>query len=138
MTKNVWVRVCGIQYDSDGGGNTSSITCAGTLERRENGWRITYEETDGGARVQTELFLMPARAALRRTGAVESRMLFGLNERRSAYYALPFGRLPLETELTALCAQLDDDGGTLELHYRLLAQGELLSRNRLTLDISPR
>lgn len=139
MTKKVLIRVCGVQRDPDGGESTSSLACLGTLERREGGWHIAYEEADGDARVQTELRVTAERAALTRTGAAESRMLFVRGERRSAFYALPFGRLPLETELTELSVRLNDDGGTVELHYHLYAKGGgLLGHNRLTLDISPR
>lgn len=138
MVRNVSILVRGTQRAEGGEESVSALRCDGTLERRGDGWRIVYEERTEDGVVNAELLLLPRRAALTRTGAARSRMLFGLGERRSASYALPFGRLPLETELVDYTVQLDERGGCAALDYRLFSQGAELSRNRLTLELTPR
>ena len=139
MRKPVLVCVCGEQRCPGAEAETVELRCKGLLERREGLWRLLYEESGpAGDRVRAELICGGARVSLTRRGAVRSEMTFAAGETSSAFYELSAGSLTMTVETDAVAAELDGDGGTLDLRYRLTAGGETMSEHRLLFRIVPR
>ena len=139
MRKPVLVCVCGEQRCPGAETETTELRCKGLLECRAGLWRLLYEEdAPAGVRVRAELSFDGARVSLTRRGAVCSEMTFAAGETSCAFYELSAGSLTLTVETDAVAAELDGDGGTLDLRYRLTAGGETVSVHRLLFRIVPR
>ena len=108
MRKPVLVCVCGEQRCPGAETETTELRCKGLLECRAGLWRLLYEED------------APA------------------GETSCAFYELSTGSLTLTVETDAVAAELDGDGGTLELRYRLTGGEETVSVHRLLFRIVPR
>lgn len=139
MRKPVLVCVCGEQRCPGAETETTELRCKGLLECRAGLWRLLYEEdAPAGERVRAELSFDGARVSLTRRGAVCSEMTFAAGETSCAFYELSAGSLTMTVETDAVAAELDGDGGTLDLRYRLTAGGETVSVHRLLFRIVPR
>ena len=139
MRKPVLVCVCGEQCCPGAEAETAELCCKGLLERREGLWRLLYEENaQTGERTRAELSFDGTHVSLTRRGAVRSEMHFAAGETSRAFYELPVGSLTMTVETDAVAAELDGDGGTLELRYRLTARGETVSKHRLLFRVVPR
>ena len=93
----------------------------GTLEFRDGGWDISYEESEltGLAGVTTTFRVEPDKVILNRTGRLRSQMIFELNVRHDSLYQMEFG-----TMLMTVCAQsiffdITPEGGMIDLAYTL-------------------
>ena len=139
MRKPVLVCACGEQRCPGAETETTELRCKGLLECRAGLWRLLYEEdAPAGERVRAELSFDGARVSLTRRGAVCSEMTFAAGETSCAFYELSAGSLTMTVETDAVAAELDGDGGTLDLRYRLTAGGETVSVHRLLFRIVPR
>ena len=93
----------------------------GTLEFRDGGWDISYEESEltGLAGVTTTFRVEPDKVILNRTGRLRSQMIFELNVRHDSLYQMEFG-----TMLMTVCAQsiffdITPEGGMIDLVYTI-------------------
>ena len=93
-------------------------TMEGTLERLEDAWRITYEETgEGMTGVISSIFLCSDGVMLERTGAIRSTMVFRAGEQTAFTYGLDVGTMALETRTQRLSWEIMPSGGRLDMKY---------------------
>ncbi|MBR3560644.1 MAG: DUF1934 domain-containing protein [Oscillospiraceae bacterium] len=106
-------------------GKDAAFVVRGTWERTAEGWRLAYDEPDASemGAVRTELSLTDAGATLTRTGAVRSAFRFAEGAPHSSVYETRYGSFPAEVETHALRAKLGEDGGLIEIRYRLTIGG---------------
>ena len=78
MEKNVMISVRGEQYFDGVDPDETVLLTEGSLEKTEEGWRITYEESEltGMTGTVTTFDIVGAKVILSRRGTVNSQMVF--------------------------------------------------------------
>ena len=93
----------------------------GTMEFRDGGWDISYEESDltGLAGVTTTFRVEPGKVTLRRTGKLRSEMIFQQGVRHESLYQLEFGALLMAVTAKQVFFDIVSDGGVIDLVYSI-------------------
>jgi len=97
------------------------LTTEGTMELRNGGWDISYEESSltGLEGVTTTFRVEPDKVVLTRTGALKSQMVFRQGVPHDSLYQMPFGALMLTVTATTLFYDIVPDGGVIDLSYNI-------------------
>lgn len=98
-----------------------TLTTEGTMEFRDGGWDISYEESEltGLAGVTTTFRVEPGKITLNRTGKLASTMVFQEGVSHDSLYRLEFGALMLTVKATRVYYDIVPDGGTIDLVYNI-------------------
>ena len=97
------------------------LTTDGTLEKKESGWEVCYEESalTGMEGVHTSFLLEDSRVTLTRTGKLCSQMVFQEGVSHDSLYQMEFGALMITVCATSISWDLSEQGGTVDLKYRI-------------------
>ena len=119
MKQPVLLHIRGSQKYENQEPEIIELTAVGTLEAREGGWVISYEESEltGLAGVTSAFQVEPGKVTLSRTGALNSQMVFQEGLVHDSLYELPFGALMLSVNATHVSFDIAENGGTIDLHY---------------------
>ena len=119
MKKEVSLAIRGSQRYQDQDPEVIELMTDGTMEFRNGGWDISYEETEltGMAGVTTTFRVEPGKVTLDRKGALKSRMVFQENVVHDSLYQMPFGALMLSVKATRVFFDIVPDGGVIDLSY---------------------
>ena len=125
------------ESSGDAGPDAMELTTRGTLEKTDGGLLLRYEESKltGMENTRTELLLTPARVVLRRSGGVNTQMVFEQGLPHTSLYELAFGTLTVEIYTEALRVKMGENGGLLDIRYRVALNQADTSRNRLKLCV---
>ena len=95
MKRDVVLSIQGRQHYGDQEPETIELVTEGTMEFRDGGWDITYEESEltGLAGVVTTFRVEPGKVMLNREGALNSRMLFQEGVAHDSLYQMEYGTL---------------------------------------------
>lgn len=95
------------------------LVTEGTMDFRDGGWDICYEESDltGLAGVTTTFRIEPGQVTLRRTGKLRSEMIFREGVPHESLYQMDFGALLIVVCAQQIEAKLGDKGGNVDLVY---------------------
>ena len=93
----------------------------GTLEQKESGWEVCYDESalTGMEGVHTAFLLEGNRVTLTRTGKLQSHMVFQEGIPHDSLYQMEFGALMITVCATSISWSLTEQGGTVDLKYRI-------------------
>ena len=93
----------------------------GSLKKLPSGWELSYEESalTGLEGVQTTFLLEDGCVTLTRTGKLNSQMVFREGIPHDSLYQMEFGALMISVCATAIGWQLSDEGGTVDLKYKI-------------------
>lgn len=96
----------------------------GTMEFRDGGWDITYEESEltGLAGVTTTFRVEPGKVSLIRTGGLSSTMIFQEGISHDSLYQMDFGTLMITVKATRLFYDIVEDGGCIDLVYHIVIE----------------
>ena len=121
MKQNVVLAIRGRQSYEDQEPDIIELTTDGTMEFRDGGWDISYEETalTGLEGVTTLFRVEPDKVILTRTGKLRSEMVFQKGVVHESLYQMDFGAM-----MIAVCAQflyfdITPDGGMVDLVYSI-------------------
>ena len=119
MTRKVMLSVCGKQAYMDQEPDKIELVTEGTMELRDGGWDICYEESDltGLGGVTTTFRVEPGKVTLRHTGNLVSEMVFQQGLSHESLYQMPFGALLLRVTSKLVFFDIVEDGGTIDLSY---------------------
>ena len=97
------------------------LTTEGTMEFRDGGWDIRYEESDltGMQGVTTTFRVEPNRVVLTRTGKLDSQMVFELGVPHDSLYRMEFGALLMTVKATHMFYDILPEGGSIDLSYTI-------------------
>ena len=140
MKKEVLLSIRGRQAYQDQEPDVIELVTEGTLEYRNGGWDIQYEESEltGLAGVTTTFRVEPDRVILNRTGKLRSEMVFREGENHDSLYQMEFGALMITVCAKRIFVQLDDNGGMIDLVYSIDIEKSTAGTVDYHLDISPR
>ncbi len=96
----------------------------GTMEYRNGGWDITYEESEltGLAGVTTTFRVEPEKVTLIRAGKLSSTMVFQEGYNHDSLYRMEFGTLMISVRATRVYFDIVPDGGTIDLVYNIVIE----------------
>ena len=137
MKQNVVLAIRGRQNYEDQEPDVIELTTDGTMEFRDGGWDISYEETalTGMEGVTTVFRVEPDKVILTRTGKLRSQMIFQKDMIHESLYQMDFGTL-----MVAVCAQflyfdITPEGGMIDLVYRIEIENSACGTVDYHLDI---
>ena len=119
MKKIVSLAIRGSQRYQDQEPEVIELMTEGTMEFRNGGWDISYEESEltGLAGVTTTFRVEPDKVTLTRKGSLSSTMVFQQNVVHESLYQMPFGALMLSVKATRVFFDIVPDGGVIDLSY---------------------
>lgn len=119
MKHSVVLAIQGKQRYEDQEPEVIELGTEGTMEFRDNGWDISYEESalTGLEGVTTTFRVEKDQITLTRTGKLNSQMIFRLGERHESLYQMEFGTLMLTVEAKFMYFDILPEGGSIDLTY---------------------
>ena len=119
MKREVTLAIQGRQTYQDQEPEIIELLTDGTMEFRNGGWDISYEESEltGLAGVTTTFRVEPDKVTLTRKGSLSSTMVFQQNVVHESLYQMPFGALMLSVKATRVFFDIVPDGGVIDLSY---------------------
>ncbi len=84
---------------------------------------ITYTEEAEGKRILSEIKYSASAVTVCRTGAIESRLVFTEGEAHASLYKIPPYTFDAEVRTRRIREALNENGGSLELHYNMKIGG---------------
>ncbi len=137
MKKQVALSIQSIQHYADQEPDEIELVTEGTLELRDGGWEICYEETDltGMAGVTTTFRLEPGQVILRRTGKLRSEMVFREGMIHESLYQMELGVLMLTVCAKQIEADITENGGTVDMVYSVAVENNEAGIVEYHLDI---
>lgn len=140
MKKEVILSIRGRQAYQDQDPDVIELVTEGTLEYRNGGWDIQYEESDltGLTGVTTTFRVEPDKVILNRTGKLHSEMIFREGQSHNSLYQMEFGALMITVCATRIFVQLDDNGGMIDLVYSIDIEQSSAGTVDYHLEITPR
>lgn len=124
MIRPVVLSIQGRQRYADQEPELIELVTEGTMEFRDGGWDVTYEESalTGLEGVTTTFRVTPGRVELNRTGALHSQMVFQEGVSHDSLYNMPFGAVMLTVKATSVFFDLVPDGGQIDLSYEIVIE----------------
>ena len=121
MKKAVMLSIRGRQSYDGHEPEVIELVTDGTMEFRNGGWDISYEETEltGLEGVTTVFRVEPGKVTLSRTGRLNSQMVFQQGVAHESLYQMEFGALMLTVLATSVYYDIVPDGGVIDLVYNI-------------------
>ena len=121
MKQAVTLSIEGRQTYQDQEPEIIELVTEGTMEFRNGGWDISYEESEltGLEGVTTTFWVEPDKVTLTRRGALNSTMIFQKDVVHESLYQMPFGALMLSVKATYVFFDIVSDGGVIDLSYNI-------------------
>ena len=119
MKRNAVLSIRGRQTYADQEPEVIELVTEGTMEFRNGGWDISYEESalTGLEGVTTTFRVEPDQITLTRTGKLNSQMIFRQGESHDSLYQMEFGTLMLTVEAKFMYFDILPEGGSIDLTY---------------------
>ena len=115
------------------------LVTEGTMEIQKQVWEIAYEESDltGLAGVTTVFRVGPRGVSLKRTGRLQSQMIFREGVRHESLYQMEFGALMIAVQAQKIRHDLTEQGGTVDITYAIEIENSAGGTVEYHLDIKP-
>lgn len=119
--QDVILTIRGRQLYEDQDPEVIELVTEGSMEKLEDGWEIAYEESalTGLEGAKTSFLLQPGKITLTRTGRLQSQMVFQVGVLHESLYRMEFGALLIGVCAVDLDYHMTEQGGTVELAYRI-------------------
>ena len=133
----VMLSIKGRQTYADQEPDMIELVTEGTMEFRNDGWDICYEESAliGLEGVTTTFRIEKDRIILDRTGKLRSQMVFREGVRHDSLYQMEFGALMLSVCAERVWAQISPEGGIIDLVYNIQVEQDTAGQIDYHLDI---
>ena len=98
---------------------------------------MSYEESEltGMPGTTTTFAVCGGRVRLRRTGGVNSEMIFEMGKTHTSLYEVPFGTLTVDVVTDELTATLSERGGEISIGYGIAVEHQLTGKNRFAVKV---
>ena len=121
MKQDVVLSIRGSQRYEGQEPEVIELVTEGTMEFSDGGWDIRYEESalTGLEGVVTTFRVEPGKIILKRTGKLNSLMVFQQGIPHDSLYQMEFGTLMITVEAKFIWFDIVADGGTIDLTYAI-------------------
>lgn len=136
----VMLSIRGKQAYQDQEPDVIELVTEGTMEYRDDGWDICYEESEltGLAGVTTTFRVERGKIILRRSGVLSSEMVFQQGVSHTSLYQMEFGAFMITVCASRIFAQLGAQGGSIDLIYDIDIENSATGTVDYHLDIGLR
>lgn len=140
MKRNVMLSIQGRQTYMDQEPEVLELVTEGVLEDMGDHWILSYEESDltGMAGVTTTFLVEQDKITLKRTGKLNSQMVFQEGVSHESLYQMEFGALMISVCATRVMADICCDGGMIDLVYTIELEQAASGSIDYHLDIRPK
>ena len=140
MKQNVVLSILGRQSYLDQEPDTVELVTEGVLEEQGDSWVLSYEESDltGMSGVTTTFIVDPDKVTLKRTGKLNSHMVFQEGVVHESLYQMEFGALMISVCASRVMADICPDGGMIDLVYKIELEQTAAGTIDYHLDIRPK
>ena len=140
MKQRVMLSILGRQTYLDQEPESLELVTEGTLEDRGSTWILSYEESDltGMAGVTTTFLVERDKITLKRTGRLNSQMVFQEGVTHDSLYEMEFGALMISVCANRVMADICHDGGMIDLVYTIELEQSASGTIDYHLDIRPK
>ncbi len=138
MKETFLINIRGIQTYSEPGDDTDIVlTTEAGFEKQDDVYFIDYEETEitGMEGTKTLIEIADSYVSLRRTGTVNTNMLFMKDRKTSSSYSTPYGELVVGILTNKLEIDIDENGGRVFVDYYIDINNATTSKNNFDLEI---
>ena len=137
MKRKVLLSITGKQYYGDQEPEVIELVTEGTMELRDGGWDISYQESDltGLQGVTTTFRVEPNKVILTRTGPLRSTMEFCVGQSHDSLYELEFGALMITVTTKSLFFDILPEGGCIDVVYDIEIEKSESGQMEYHLDI---
>lgn len=137
MDNNVVLSVRGRQRYADQEPEEIELVTEGVLEQDGTVWKLSYEESEltGLQGVSTTFLIDQKNVTLKRTGRLNSQMVFQEGVAYDSLYQMEFGTMMLTVCATKVEVDLTPDGGTIDLKYKIEVEQNAAGMIEYHLDI---
>ena len=138
MKKAVMLSLRGQQDYGEQEPEVISLITEGPLEQTPDGWIVSYKESDltGLDGVTTTFCVNSEGVTLRRTGKLESEMVFRNGVTHESLYQMDFGALMISVCATSISWDIDAFGGVIDLCYDIAREQTAMGVVTYHLDIA--
>ena len=137
MKKEVILSIIGRQAYQDQDPDVVELVTEGTMEYRDGGYDICYEESDltGLSGVKTLFRVENGRITLTRSGKLNPQMVFQEGIAHESLYQMEFGALMLTVCAQKVRYDIAENGGTIDLLYSIEIENTAAGQIEYHLDI---
>ena len=139
MKQKVLLSIRGTQVYMDQEPDVIELVTEGTLATKNGTWLLQYEETEltGMQGVTTTFLIRPGEITLKRTGRLNSQMVFKEGVPHNSLYQMEFGALMMTVCATHMNWELSENGGSVDLNYSIEIEQTAAGQIDYHLDICP-
>lgn len=137
MNKDVIISIYGLQDAEGNQPDHVTLVTQGKYSRKGKDYFVSYDESalTGLHGTRTTLKIGEASVAVTRTGNYPSQMIFEKGRRHNSLYHTDYGDLIVAVNTHTIKKNLDDDGGSVVVHYAVEIDHALAGTNHLKVDI---
>ena len=137
MDNNVVLSVRGRQRYADQEPEEIELVTEGVLEQEGTAWKLSYEESEltGLQGVSTTFLIDQKNVTLKRTGRLNSQMVFQEGVAYDSLYQMEFGTMMLTVCATKVEVDLTPEGGTIDLKYKIEVEQNAAGMIEYHLDV---
>ena len=140
MKQSVMLSILGRQEYLGQEPDEIELVTEGVLENRNGTWLLSYEESDltGMSGVTTTFIIESDKVTLKRTGKLNSQMVFQEGVVHESLYEVEFGALMISVCASRVMADICPDGGMIDLVYAIELEQSAVGTIDYHLDIRPK
>ena len=139
MEKQVVISIKGMQKYVDTDPDVIELVTEGRLIRRgKDDYILSYRESEltGLDGTETTIHVEGEQVTLVRTGEFNTQMVFQEGRRHLSMYNTPYGAMAIGVNTRHLLAELDDQGGDIEIDYAIEIDHALAGRNVFQIKVT--
>lgn len=140
MKQTVMLSILGRQHYLGQDPEEIQLVTEGVLEDKGDRWELSYEETDltGMSGVTTTFLVEADKITLKRSGKLNSQMVFQEGVSHESLYQMDFGALMICVRASRVMADICPDGGMIDLIYDIELEQTAAGSIDYHLDIRPK
>lgn len=137
MEKAVVISIKGMQKYDNADPDVIELVTEGRLTREGSSYTLSYQESEltGLEGTLTTIQVDGEQVTLMRVGEFTSQMVFQEGRRHLSMYNTPYGAMAIGVNTRHLLAELDDQGGDIEIDYSIEVDHAMAGRNIFRINV---
>ena len=138
MEKDVVISIKGMQQYEDTDPDTIELVTAGRMQRVGKSYTLSYQESEltGLEGTLTTIQVDGEQVTLMRVGEFTSQMVFQEGRRHLSMYNTPYGAMAIGVNTRHLLADLNDQGGEIEIDYAIEVDHAIAGRSIFQIKVT--
>ena len=137
MEKEVVISIKGVQKYEGTAPDTMELVTKGRLSREGESYTLSYQESEltGLEGTLTTIQVDGGQVTLLRVGEFNSQLVFQEGRRHLSVYNTPYGAMSVGVHTRHLLAELNDQGGDIEVDYEIEVDHAMAGRNIFRINV---